>query len=128
MGTYRRTIGPLVEADAVVEFVFREPMLPRSVRFCLDGIRRELVPLNNHKDALKVLDRSRRSLSRLEADTAKREELHAFIDQFQLELNRLGNLITSSWFMPRMDLPGVDTSGVDTSGVDTSGVAIPAKS
>jgi len=118
MGTYRRTIGPLVEADAVVEFVFREPTLPRSVRFCLDGIRRELVPLNNHKDALMLLDRSRRSLARFEADSARREALHTFIDHFQLELNRLGSLITSTWFMPRVDFPGVETSGV----------AIPVKS
>ena len=100
MGTYRRTIGPLVEADAVVEFVFRERSLPRSVRFCLDGIRRELVPLKNHEAALKVLDRSRRSLSRFTADTAEREQLHNFIDRFQLELNSLGSEITSTWFTP----------------------------
>ena len=100
MGTYRRTIGPLVEADSVVEFVFRERSLPRSVRFCLDGIRRELVPLKNHEAALKVLDRSRRSLSRFTADTAEREQLHNFIDRFQLELNTLGSEITSTWFTP----------------------------
>ena len=106
MGTYRRTIGPLVEANAVVEFVFRERSLPRSVRFCLDGIRQELVPLKNHAEALKVLDRSRRSLSRFNPDTARREDLHDFIDRFQLELNTLGNVIVSTWFMPRVDTSG----------------------
>jgi uncharacterized alpha-E superfamily protein len=100
MGTYRRTIGPLVEANAVVEFVFRERSLPRSVRFCLDGIRRELVPLKNHDEALTVLDRSRRSLSRFNPETAERQELHNFIDRFQLELNTLGGVIASTWFMP----------------------------
>jgi len=99
MGTYRRTIGPLVEADAVVEFVFKERSLPRSVRFCLDGIRQELVPLKNHQDALKVLERSRRSLSRFSPDEARREDLHKFIDCFQIELNTLGTTIISTWFM-----------------------------
>jgi len=103
MGTYRRTIGPLVEADNVVEFVFREPSLPRSVRFCLDGIRQELVPLKNHKEALRVLDRARRSLSRFNAEQSEREDLHNFIDRFQLELNTLGATISTTWFMPPPD-------------------------
>ena len=100
MGTYRRTIGPLVEATEVVNFVFKEPTLPRSVKFCLDGIREELVPLKHHKDALKILDRSRRSLSRFNADTSQREQLHSFIDRFQMELNTLGLTIASTWFPP----------------------------
>ncbi len=100
MGTYRRTVGPLVEANSVVEFVFRERTLPRSVRFCLDGIREELVPLKNNTDALKILERSRRSLSRFNPETAGREGLHRFIDRFQLELNTLGGTISSTWFMP----------------------------
>ena len=100
MGTYRRTIGPMVEANSVVEFVFKEASLPRSVKFCLDGIREQLMPLKNNKEALKVLDRLRRSLSRLNTDTAKREDIHTFIDRFQVELNTLGGTISSTWFMP----------------------------
>ena len=103
MGTYRRTIGPLVEVNAVVEFVFRERSLPRSVRFCLDGIRQELVPLKHNKEALRILDRSRRSLSRFNPEKAEREDLHRFIDRFQLELNRLGGMISETWFMPVKD-------------------------
>jgi uncharacterized alpha-E superfamily protein len=100
MGTYRRHIGPLVEADEVVDFVFKEPTLPRSVRFCLNGIREELRPLKHNTEALKLLDRSRRSLSRFKADRAKREELHNFIDRFQLELYKLGDNIATTWFIP----------------------------
>ena len=109
MGTYRRTIGPLVEADAVVDFVFRERSLPRSVRFCLDGIRQELVPLKNHKDALKVLDRARRSLARFDPEKAERQDLHNFIDRFQLELNTLGATISTTWFMPPPDSDQLDS-------------------
>jgi uncharacterized alpha-E superfamily protein len=100
MGTYRRHIGPLVEADEVVDFVFKEPTLPRSVKFCLDGIREELRPLKRNTEALKLLDRSRRSLTRFKADRAKREELHDFIDRFQLELYKLGDNIANTWFTP----------------------------
>lgn len=100
MGTYRRTIGPLVEAAPVVDFVFREGSLPRSVKFCLNGIRAELIPLTNHKATLKLLDSSRRSLARFNPETASREQLHAFIDRFQANLITLGVSISDTWFAP----------------------------
>jgi len=99
-GTYRRTIGPLVEDAHVVEFVLRHKTLPRSVRYCLDGIRRELNPLKNQTRALKVLDGARRSLSRFPVEKADGEDLHKFIDRFQLRINELGAVITDSWFFP----------------------------
>lgn len=63
MGAYRREIGPQVEANAMVDFVLREGTLPRSVKFCLNGIRKELVPLKNNTDALKLVIKARRKLS-----------------------------------------------------------------
>jgi uncharacterized alpha-E superfamily protein len=100
MGTYRRTIGPLVEAESVVDFVFRESTLPRSVRFCLNGIRTELAPLKNNGEALRILERSRRRLSRFRVEEASREELHAFIDRFQSGLNDLSDILSATWFQP----------------------------
>ncbi len=98
MGTYRRTVGPLVEVNEVVDFVFLEEALPRSVKFCLNGIRKELLPLKHNREALRVLDRSRRSLSRFHPESSTREELHAFIDAFQANLITLGSVIDETWF------------------------------
>ncbi len=98
MGTYRRTIGPLVDANQIVDFVFRDGSLPRSLKFCLNGIRRELAPLNNSAEAIKELDRSRRSLSRFNPETSSREQLHAFIDKFQAYLIDLSATIGNTWF------------------------------
>lgn len=100
MGTYRRTIGPLIEADAVVDFMFRDASLPRSVKFCLDGIRRELTPLKNNTQALRVMERSRRKLSRFHADETQPEKLHQFIDRLQVDLNDLSDSICETWFPP----------------------------
>ncbi len=96
---YQREIGPLVEAAQVVDYVFRNPALPRSLRFCLKGIREELTGLKNHKEAVRLLDRSRRKLSRFQAEQATREELHRFIDQLQLQLNELSDTIGRTWFL-----------------------------
>lgn len=100
MGTYRRTIGPLVEVNEVVDFVFRNDALPRSVRFCLNGIRAELGGLSNNRDAMKLLDHLRRRLARFRVHDADREQLHRFIDSFQLGLNELSDTFTTSWFLP----------------------------
>ncbi len=98
MGPYRRVIGPLVEKNAVVDFVFNEPTFPRSVRFCLRGIREELGPLKNNKDALRVNERARRRLRKFESTQVSREQLHDFIDAFQRVLIDLHSAIDSTWF------------------------------
>ncbi|MGB1140061.1 MAG: alpha-E domain-containing protein [Halioglobus sp.] len=99
-GTYDRHMGPIVEANSVVDFVFREASLPRSVRFCLNGIRRELQPLKNNTEALKLVERYRRSLSRFNVEDASKEQLHEFIDRFQSGLNELSDTIVNTWFLP----------------------------
>lgn len=100
MGAYRRSIGPLVDPGSMVNFVFREPALPRSVRFALNGIREELGPLKRNTAAIKLVDRARRKLSRFDPEVRSREELHQFIDQFQLSLTELNQTIEQTWFMP----------------------------
>jgi uncharacterized alpha-E superfamily protein len=99
MGAYRREIGPQVEAGAMVDFVLRESSLPRSVKFCLDGIRKELLPLNNNKDTLRLVNKARRKLSLFDPQVCSREELHIFIDQLQLILTHLYSSIDQTWFM-----------------------------
>jgi len=101
MSTYRRTIGPLVESGAVVEFVLRDSNLPRSVRFCLDRMRRSLHPLGANHETQKVLAGARRSLSRFRVEEATRKQLHHFIDRLQLRLTELNDSIIEGWFLPR---------------------------
>ena len=105
MGAYRRAIGPQVEPNAVVDFVLRDGALPRSVKFCLNGIREELGPLKHNRDALKLVDRTRRKLSRFDPHTRSRAELHRFIDKFQLDLADISHTIDRSWFMTEQAQP-----------------------
>jgi uncharacterized alpha-E superfamily protein len=101
IAAYRRYVGPMVEAQPVVEFVLREQSLPRSVKFCLDGVRSELQRLNRHEAPLKLADRSRRKLVRLSAKQMDdRQQLHRFIDELQVQLNQLHEAISRTWFMP----------------------------
>tara|TARA_R110002049_G_scaffold124997_23_gene280591 strand:+ start:2759 stop:3718 length:960 start_codon:yes stop_codon:yes gene_type:complete len=99
MGAYQREIGPQVEAGAMVDFVLREGTLPRSIKFCLNGMRQELSPLNNNKEATGLVLRARRKLSAFDPQTCSREELHVFLDQFQVLLTKLYSSIDHTWFM-----------------------------
>ena len=100
MGTYRRTIGPVVEANSVVDFVFNDVTLPRSIKFCLNGIRKELAPLRHNEETLKLVDKYRRSLSRFKVEASDRQQLHGFIDRFQFGLDGLNEAISTTWFLP----------------------------
>ena len=98
VSTYRRTVGPLPEANQVVEFIFKEPTLPRSLQFCLNSIRGELKQLHNNTIPLKALERARRRLKRFNVEKANWEELHQFIDDIQVDLYNLGETILETWF------------------------------
>ena len=95
---YRREVGPLVEKDAAVAFVFLNATFPKSVTFCLRGIREELRPLKRHDEALRAVDRLRRRLPRLGRQGTTREELHQLIDNFQQQLGGLDHAIQHTWF------------------------------
>jgi len=100
MGAYRRTIGPQLEAATVVDFLFTEERFPRSLQFCLRGIHEELKPLHNSAETLALLDSTRRKVSRFQAQSLSLEQIHLFIDEFQLALNQVSNTITATWFQP----------------------------
>ncbi|WOJ93081.1 alpha-E domain-containing protein [Congregibacter variabilis] len=98
LGAYRRMIGPQVEKNAAVNFVFMEQTFPRSVRFCIRGIREELGPLTNKEGALRVVERTRRKLSGFDSTDLDQEALHKYIDELQLIISDLHQAVQSSWF------------------------------
>ncbi|RLA04222.1 MAG: alpha-E domain-containing protein [Gammaproteobacteria bacterium] len=100
MGAYRRAIGPQLEAAPVIDFMFSASQFPRSLQFCLRGIREELTPLRNAEEVIALLDRTHQKLSRFEAHELSLKEIHQFIDDFQLALNQLSGTITAAWFRP----------------------------
>lgn len=100
LSTYWRQVGPMPEAIPAVNLLLHEATFPRSLRYCLAGLRKELAQLKNHGPALRHLDRARRRLRRFDDKAASREELHEFIDKLQLDLNKLGTSINDTWFPP----------------------------
>lgn len=100
LGAYRRNVGPQVDKNDAVDFVFMEATFPRSVRFCIREIREEISLLGNNEAALRVLERSRRKLRNFEASKLEAAELHAYIDELQFIISDLHSAINDTWFHP----------------------------
>ncbi len=95
---YRREIGPLVDADEVINFVFGDQNFPRSISYCLTDVRKNSKALRNHAQIEKLLLSMGRKLTRFEASRMSLEKLHKYIDVFQEQLSKLNFLVYQSWF------------------------------
>ncbi|MEM8500969.1 MAG: alpha-E domain-containing protein [Pseudomonadota bacterium] len=92
---YRREVGPLIDADQVIEFVCLHSKFPRSLNYCLSSLEQVLSFLDNNKKSTTIVRQLRASIVN---DTLAPDKLHGFIDNFQAELASLHDSITASWF------------------------------
>lgn len=97
---YRREIGPLIEPAEVINFAVDNQQFPRSVRHCLDQVERLIDSLGNNSDCKSILGKANKMLDRFDAHKLSRQQLHLFIDNFQLELSHLNHTIAATWFFP----------------------------
>lgn len=97
IGAYRQAVGPLVNANEVIDFVFRELTLPRSVRFCLNGIHEELLALPDHHPTTHLINRLIVQVQEFNAEQMSFEQVHEFIDEFQLQLTEVSHRILHTW-------------------------------
>ena len=96
--SYRQYVGPEIENHQAINFIFKERTNPRSILFCLKGMRNEIHELKDNSKALKIIDNCMDSLLRFKAEEADAEKLQEFIDDFQIKLNDLNGTIYQSWF------------------------------
>jgi hypothetical protein len=97
LGAYRRMIGPQVEKNAAVDFVFMEPTFPRSVRFCIREIRASWVSSATTSGAAR--HRALRRKLRGFRGGAFDQPAARYIDELQLLINDLHEAIDETWFL-----------------------------
>ena len=95
---YRKAVSPIVEKNPIVDFLFKTESFPRSIYFCLREISIEIGDKPNRQNVTKLLRSSMRKLRKFDASTLTREQLHEFIDKFQIFLIALNKEFYSSWF------------------------------
>ena len=95
---YRKAVSPIVEKNPIVDFLFKAESFPRSIYFCLREISIEIGDKPNRQSVTKLLRSSLRKLRKFDASTLTREQLHEFIDKFQIFFIALNKEFYSSWF------------------------------
>ena len=104
MQAYRASVQDPVAEDLVLEFLFKNETLPRSIAYCLKSMRNSLRALPRNEKPLAQCNRQLRSLKAADVGEFNGKKLHAFIDERQLDLAALHDQIGKTYFYhrPRM--------------------------
>ena len=101
---YRQSMQHAISPASVARFLLLDPIFPRSVRYCLQGISDTLQQIQQqpNQDTPDDLDCLRGQLlarwSYVRIDNLIEAGLHEAIDQLQQDLNQLHNLIQTRYF------------------------------
>ena len=95
---YQRSVGPILDANSVVNFVFSNPLFPRSIANCLNRIEEVVGAMNGPAGLMRTLRRTARKFSEFEAEELSLAELHQFVDEFQVDLAELNQIFEEHWF------------------------------
>jgi len=98
MGTYRRAVGPMIDATSAINYLYKEPSSPRSILFCINGIRNDLKALKQHQKALDQADKIYQSIDQFDAQEMTAKQFHSFSDASQKAVSELNNCIYQIWF------------------------------
>lgn len=103
VSAYRRRVGPVLDAESVINFVLSSPNFPRSLVYCTGSLE-EIVDLLKAPPGLSRAARQTASkMRRLDISEIDVIELNQFIDDFQYELGELNAGFYDAWFSYRMD-------------------------
>ncbi len=95
---YRRLMRLSVSGPDVVEFLLRNPDLPRSITHCLNAMTQAASRLPRPQDVTEHLARLQLTLNENPVDVCKTEPFSDYLNEIQIELAEINNLIAETWF------------------------------
>ncbi len=100
--TYQLVMQEPIQQPLVLQFLFKNLELPRSIAYCTSRIRASLRTLPRHQKPLAAINRVIRFIDGVDVARLKGAELHEFIDACQLHLANLDRAIGSTYFHARL--------------------------
>lgn len=97
---YRLSMRHNVRPDDVLEFLLHNKVFPRSLAHTLDEIESSIACLPHSNVPARVINKIKRKLKLQDATRLKGPHLHEFIDDMQIELDRIHHIIEATWFSP----------------------------
>ena len=95
---YRRKVGPTLEPNPLVDFLFADTQFPRSVLYCVNHIEEIVGQLKGPAGLLRAVRRCAAKLQKLSTEKLTIAELHELIDELQLALAEINDGIGHVWF------------------------------
>jgi uncharacterized alpha-E superfamily protein len=105
MQSYRVSVQEPVSQPLALDFLLKNPDLPRSLSYSLDSIRNSLRRLPRSERPLRACNRARRILKQADVAALDGAELLSFIDTCQLQLAELNDFLGRTYFYPRLRVP-----------------------
>jgi len=91
-----------IQQSLVLEFLFTNDSLPRSLAYCTSRIRSSLRSLPRNQKPLSAINRVIRFLESVDVATLEDADLHKFIDDCQRHLSYLDREIDRTYFHARL--------------------------
>ena len=113
MQSYRVSVQEPVSQPLALDFLLKNPDLPRSLTYSLDSIRNSLRRLPRSERPLRACNRARRKLKQADVRALDGTELLGFIDTCQLQLAELHDFMGRTYFNPRLRVPKAGHRGRD---------------
>lgn len=95
---YRQNMQTRINRSDVLTFLLTVKEFPRSLTYCSENIRYNLMNLPNNEEPLKILRRIGRSIKRAPIARMDNEALHKFVDREQIYLGQLHEFIARTYF------------------------------
>ena len=93
-----------VTADKVLDFLVTDSALPRSLSFALASIGNYLNALPEPEDPIVIQQQILENLNAYRSCNIPADEIHFFMDSFQMRLMELHKKISSKWFYPDFEI------------------------
>jgi len=97
---YRLSQRANVRPADVLEFLFLSNDFPRAMSHSLQELERSMKLLPHNEEGLRVIKSVRRKLRRTKCRELSGDELRHYIDDLQLQLQKVHQAITETWFRP----------------------------
>ena len=98
LGTYRQVVSPMIDGNSVIDYLYRNRDLPRSIIFCIDGILKDLKSFTENKEITKVLTKIHTRLNRFDVRGMGFEDYDKFSGDLQEMLDNLDYMIRDALF------------------------------
>ena len=95
---FRDSMGPMVDRDSLLDFVFKSETFPRSVIFCLDQLSKRALELPRPEHFLNHVDSMIRKIKSFSARRVEQKGLGSFAEKIQLGLIETHLLLSKNWF------------------------------